>query len=490
MDPINRSHHTLRTPCTLMAVPALVLALTAGSVLAQETRDPPSGPAEHTSNPGGRPPTITGAGVDEAAVTRLRQAADAIAQAQTLSFRLHTAATGMLANGTPIVDFGIRMVRTASTPNPWLVRIDGEGKRRPAEAPQEVTATFDDMIITWVDHEAKLLHSKAARSARGQTYQLIYAARITEIMGAQPLARELSPMEAVLEAPVEFDGVTCDVISIKTRSGNSRIRWWIGQNDNLPRKVEKLVESATAGGSSTTEFIQMRAGESFTEKDLEVQLPEGYARGETDSPRAINPPTPRPQPNAQTPQPIDENTEPVPTQPQAQVPESRPPEPPARLPVELTLTESDGTKVELASMRGKPVVLVFMATWSLPSRNLLEDAEQLKVSIGEQIPVLALAVRERYPEQVTPFVRDRKASLRIFPRSDDAAKELGIEVLPAVVILDSTGTVAHTIQGITKGNFADVWSHVAQLGGPPAPARAEPQAKASETEPAPEGAGR
>jgi thiol-disulfide isomerase/thioredoxin len=486
MDRMNRSLPTIRST---LATSALVMTLAGGHALAQETSSPPPNPADQAT-PAGRTPTITGAGVDQAAVARLRAASDAITQAQTLSFRLHTAATGMLANGTPVVDFGIRMVRTASTPNPWLVRIDGEGKRRLTESPQEVTATFDDATITWVDHEAKLVHSKAARSARGQTYQLIYAARITEIMGAQPLARELSPMEAVLEAPVEFDGVTCDVISIKTRSGNSRIRWWIGQNDNLPRKVEKLVESATAGGSSTTEFTQIRADESFTAKDLEVQLPEGYARGENDSPRAINPPTPRATQNTQPPRPIDENVESVPAQPQPQVPEPPQPEPPSRTPIELTLTESDGTKVELASLRGKPVVLVFMATWSLPSRNLLEDVEQLKVSIGEQIPILALAVRERHPDQVTPFVRDRKVSLRVFPRSDEAAKELGVEVLPAVVILDSAGMVAHTIQGISKSSFADVWSQVAQLGGPPAPARMDPEAKTPETEPAPEGAGR
>lgn len=486
MDRMNRSHPTLRT---LLAAPALVLSLAAGHALAQETSDPPPAPVEHPT-PGEQAPTITGAGVDQAAVARIRAAADAISQAQTLSFRLHTTATGMLANGTPVVDFGIRMVRTASTPNPWLVRIDGEGKRRPTEAPQEVAATFDDMTITWIDHEAKLLHSKAARSARGQAYQVIYAARIAEIMAAQPLARELAPAEAVLESPAEFDGVMCDVVSIKTRTGNSRVRWWIGQNDNLPRKVEKLVESAAGRGSSTTEFMQIRVGESFTQKELELQLPEGYARGENDSPRAINPPAPRPPQNTQTPRPIDENIEPTPTQPQATLPETRPPDPPARVPVELTLIESDGTKLDLASLRGKPVILIFAATWSLPSRNLLEDAEQLKVSIGEQIPILALAVRERYPDQVAAFIRDRKVSLRVFPRSDDAAKELGVEVLPAVVILDATGTVAHTMQGVSKSNFADVWSHVAQLGGPPAPVRPEADAKAAETEPAPDGAGR
>ncbi|HLO39570.1 MAG TPA: TlpA disulfide reductase family protein [Phycisphaerales bacterium] len=466
------------------ATPWLVAALSGAPAAAQDGAEP----ATVTPQPG------PGSSADPAVIDRLRAVAETISAAQTISFRLRTSATGNLTNGTPVVDFGVRMARIKGIQHPWLIRIDGEGKRRPSSPPQEVTAAFDDSTVTWLDHEKKLLNVKAARSARGQDYQLIYAARITEIMTAQPLSRELTAIEAGFESAVEFDGVMCDVITLKSRAGASKTRWWIGQADNLPRKIEKMIESATAGGSSTTEFLQIKTGENFSERDLAITLPEGYAKGETESSRGISVP-PRPQQQSTDSQDHTEGVRPQtpavitpPPTDESRSPDREPVEQP-RTPLDLMLTDSEGAKVELASLRGRPVVLLFMATWSLPSRSLLEQAEELHVAIGSRVPILALAVKERYPEQVAAFIKERKSTLRVFPRSDEAAAALKVGIVPAVVVLDAGGMVAQTIQGVTRETWPRVWEEVAKVGGPPAPARAQPAEEGAKTEPAPEGAG-
>lgn len=460
-----------------MNTPAVVLMLltTLAAPLArgQEGSQPP--PAAPPTEQGTPEPS----GADSAGMDRVRAAATALREARTLSFRLKTKATGMLVSGTPIVDFSIRMVRTAEGGG-WSVRVEGEGRRRETESPQEVTALFDDTVVTWIDHAAKSVGSKPIRSARGPSFQLIYAARVTEIMSAEPLTKELASVEAVLEGQEEFDGVTCDIVGLRAKAGLSATRWWFGQADHLPRKIEKSIKTSAAAGSSSIELLEMQTGAPIAQADLQIRTPDGYTRVDEAShtggaapirvppvhtqpppqePVATEPPPASGEESGSAGEPTEETRVPTPVAPPSRA------EAPDSSPVELKLTDEKGQVIDLATLRGHPVVLFLMATWSLPSRSAITEAEHLRTMLDEHTPLLAVAVQERFPEKAGEFVRGKQASLRVVPKGDELASKLNVRVLPAVIVLDTQGVVHTKLEGIKSDQWDQITKAIEALGG-------------------------
>ncbi len=485
IDSANRCMNPRRL-AILLASAGLVVGLPALPARSQDT------PPETVTPPA---TAVTPEAVDAGALEKLTAAAGAVREARALSFRLKTRADGLLANGTPLVDFAIKMLRDPAHPAGWIVRVTGEGRRRANEDPQEVSAAFTNDEITWVDTPAKQVTTKPIRSARSQHLQIVYAARVMEFMTDDPLGRELKAGEIALEGHEELDGVACDIIGVRARSKGAKSRWWIGQTDHLPRRLEKLVESTSKGGSSTMDFLEMHADGPLTPADVEVPTPDGFTRasvGGTPAGLAGVPahPAPRPETETETVRPPDsveagteasnsETAGPAPRPAEASptpVEHAAPPapRPAADEPVDLQLEQDNGTKVSLASMRGRPVVLYFMGTWSLPSRSLLPELERLKTAYNGEIPVLALAVRERYPEKVAEFIKSMGATLRAVPRADGAARALDIRLVPAVVVLDADGVVRKSIQGVRQADVEELGVLIPELIKPPGAADAAP----------------
>lgn len=428
------------------------------------------------------------AGVDQAALERLRQAAETIKAAPAISYRLRTTATGLLASGTPAVEFQVKLVRQGSG---WKVRVSGEGKRRPAEEPQQVDAVFTDAQITWVDYAARTVSTKPIRTARGSTLQLVFAARLTELLAAEPFGRELAAGEIASLGQEEVDGTLCDIIAVRTRPKSSRTKWWISQADNFPRRVEKGIESASRGGSSTVELTGVQIGSPIPPEEFEVPTPEGFTRvdeGEQDprpGTQIQQPATPAPTPPSDAPPTGEEDvsSDPVPAPDRPQPPPTVEPSA-APTPLDVVLVDHKGVKVPLASLRGRPVVLVFVASWSLPSREAVVQAQSLAAYCGDSVPLLGAGVRERYPDRFAEFVTGNNGAFRVFPVGDPAAKELGVKVVPAVVLLDDQGVPRHTFEGIKPEQWKELPAMIERLGGPPAPAPA-PSTPAADETPAP-----
>lgn len=438
----------MHTRSSIILASALLVPVLAGlcsPALAQDAAGEP---------PSSRPEA---GGAQSAGLDIVRAAAATLKDAKSLSFRLKTSATGMLVSGTPVVEYSIRMVHASS--GVWTVRIEGEGKRRETEQPQQVTALFDDQNVTWVDTALKTVGTKAIRSARGASFQLIYAGRITEIMSSEPLAKEQTAAEAVIESQEDLDGVRCDVVALRARSGLSETRWWFAQSDHLPRKIEKAIKTSAATGTATTEFLDVRLNPPITLADIEIQTPEGFTRNDESAhaggvtPVHIpsgapspTPETPRPESHREQPPSSGEEVAPPPATPDPAAP--RRPTVPAHqeavesTPLDLKITDEQGQAIDLTTLRGKPIVFFVMATWSLPSRSAIDDAEKFRTLLGEQAPMFAVAVQERYPDKAGEFVHARQANLRVIPRGDELAGKLKARVLPAVVIVDRQGLVA------------------------------------------------
>lgn len=104
-----------------------------------------------------------------------------------------------------------------------------------------------------------------------------------------------------------------------------------------------------------------------------------------------------------------------------------------------------------ASLRGKPVVLEFWATWCAPCRETAETLESLKESFGERVRFVG--VSRESEETLEAHLREQEPSYTIVRDLDDSAHDaLFISGYPTIVVLDADGRVVEYFSGLGHEN--------------------------------------
>lgn len=110
------------------------------------------------------------------------------------------------------------------------------------------------------------------------------------------------------------------------------------------------------------------------------------------------------------------------------------------------LLTATGQPVDLAGMRGQPVLVHFWSTWCSVCR--LEEGSI--ANIAEDYPVLAVAWQSGDPDQVEAYLRSQGIT---FPGMADPDGKLGavwnIRGVPSSFILDETGKIRFVEVGYT-----------------------------------------
>jgi peroxiredoxin len=128
-----------------------------------------------------------------------------------------------------------------------------------------------------------------------------------------------------------------------------------------------------------------------------------------------------------------------------------PPVPERPIAPDFELTALDGSKVSLAALRGKPVLLFFWGSWSLAGRSAdpMVQAMHEKFS-AHGLKVLALTVRERSKEAAPEFLSKGGSTYTLLPEADSVAKLYGIVTYPTFVVVDPQGNIDSKIEGWKK----------------------------------------
>lgn len=121
-------------------------------------------------------------------------------------------------------------------------------------------------------------------------------------------------------------------------------------------------------------------------------------------------------------------------------------------PVELTGTDLEGSDVDLADLRGKPVVVNVWASWCPPCRVEQPDLNEAYDELGKQVTFVGLNIRDASPDNARAYVRNFEVPYASVYSADGAALlpfagTLTPKSIPSTVVLDAEGRVAASVNG-------------------------------------------
>lgn len=114
---------------------------------------------------------------------------------------------------------------------------------------------------------------------------------------------------------------------------------------------------------------------------------------------------------------------------------------------QLTVEDRQGKLIPLSKFRGAPLILNFWASWCLPCRleiPLLADALPGLREQGKQL--LGINLRESW-QDIERYRREVEIPYPVYRDNGTLAQELGVGLLPALVIIDKDGRVQNIVYG-------------------------------------------
>ena len=124
------------------------------------------------------------------------------------------------------------------------------------------------------------------------------------------------------------------------------------------------------------------------------------------------------------------------------------PQGPSKPAPEFTLERLGGGEIALASLRGKPVIVDFWATWCGPCEESIPVLVAFQAKYAGRVQVLGVSVDwER--EAVEPFAREHGIDYPVLFGDESLAVDYGAPGFPALFVIDAEGRIAEAQVGVT-----------------------------------------
>ena len=136
----------------------------------------------------------------------------------------------------------------------------------------------------------------------------------------------------------------------------------------------------------------------------------------------------------------------------------------------LSFLSVDGTqRIDLESLRGRPVLLTFWASWCGPCRMELPELAKLAGELKSEDLALVTVNMDRTPAQGMRFLERYGIEVPVYLMSRNDLTRLGVESLPTNVLIDRQGHPVQIYEGYSPAVPEEIRQLVVAMEGGPSP---------------------
>lgn len=361
---------------------------------------------------------------DPKALEVLRQADAATKRVKACSYEAEFSAEGQLAMRLPTIK-GTFMARSARTG--FVNRMFGANETRmPAirakltispskgeKEPKSLDVASDGKIVTLCNLNERYWMTQNIGSgevlldAAKQLYML-------EFFHPTPFSDELNGKVQTYEGVQEVGGVTCDVVYVVYQMAGLEARWYFGQEDHLPRRVDRVHKGLLSRGVRTLTISNLDIRPNFTAADFRPPCPREFEKRQ-----------------------LSEKWDSSLLKPGQMAPDWK-------------LSTSDGGTITLSKLRGQVVVLDFWATWCTFCKMSLPETQKLHETYKDK-PVRVIGICCWDPKgNPGEYIKSMKYTFETAVKGDQVAEKYLVTGLPTYYVIDAEGKIAFAGAGANQ----------------------------------------
>jgi len=109
-----------------------------------------------------------------------------------------------------------------------------------------------------------------------------------------------------------------------------------------------------------------------------------------------------------------------------------------------------GPKVSLESLKGRPAVIDFWATWCAPCVRQIPVLNALREKRGEDVSVIGISVDADGAEAVALFAEEHGIAYTVLFGDEGLAQAFGARGFPTLFVLDAEGAIREAHVGVAS----------------------------------------
>ena len=327
-----------------------------------------------------------------------------------------------------------------------VIHMIGELRPTTKAPPESFDIVYSADRYIWADHAKQTINIRPP-SVSARLRPTVYSyLLLADLISDSPFQKELNTAEDLtLEDQQSVGNALCNVVLItranpkagaRHTGAHTKERWFIGTEDNLPRRVEQITDSSMINASLIMELKSLSI-QDVPAPDLDVFRPESYKV--SDNTRRAKPT--KPDQDQPFNKPVRE-TNPQPTQPAQPITPSDPPAP------NYSFTDINGATISRTTQTGRITVLYFFGSWSIPSNKATPLVSTLATDFAGQpttpVDTYAIAVRESDPSALKANHQTNAYAQQLAINPPNTLVPLfQVRVFPTIIVIDDTSRIIY-----------------------------------------------
>jgi peroxiredoxin len=132
----------------------------------------------------------------------------------------------------------------------------------------------------------------------------------------------------------------------------------------------------------------------------------------------------------------------------------------------FSLKDLDGKFSSLNDFKGKPVLLMFWASWCPSCCEELPVLEKCFSARQDQVAILLLAIDGEREKKIRGYVQKEKITLPVLlDAKEKVARTFGVNFIPVVFFIDREGYIIGKIVGERDWSSPKAWSAIQEIFG-------------------------